>query len=102
MPDQLVERVVAADVLAEREQLTVGGEARRGVQPAGGVEHGLRGAQPLRAASAITDRATIGPSADRRALLLDLVEGGLAAEPAARVGDDDPLVPAPVDRARGA
>ena len=58
------------------------------MQPAGGVEHGLRRAQPVRAATASTDRADDRPVGDRRAVLLDLVERRLAAEAAARVGDE--------------
>ena len=47
VPDQLVERVVATDVFPHRDQLAGGGEARRGVQAAGLVEHALVRGEPL-------------------------------------------------------
>ena len=86
-PDQLVERVVAADVLAQGEQPAVGVEQARGVEPAGGLEHGLRLAQPVRQRHedrGRDDRA----SRDRRAADLDLVERRLAADPARGRGDE--------------
>ena len=84
MPDQLVERVVPADVFARGDQLAVGGEARRRVQPAGLVEHPLVRGEPIgqRAHDARGDRRA---GADRRAADLHLVERGLAADPARRV-----------------
>ena len=45
--DDLVERVVAADVLAHERQLAVGREQPGRVQPAGALERPLRGAQAL-------------------------------------------------------
>ena len=40
-PDQLVECVVPADVLAHRDERPVGGEQARRVEAAGGTEDGL-------------------------------------------------------------
>ena len=45
--DDLVERVVPADVLAQAEELAVGIEEAGGVQAAGGREGGLRLAQAV-------------------------------------------------------
>ena len=81
MADQLVERVVPADVFARGDQLARRGEARRRVQPAGLVEHALVRGEPLgqRPHDARRDARA---RADRRAAHLDLVERGLAADPA--------------------
>ncbi len=46
-PDDLVDRVVAADVLAHDGRLTVGGEGRRRVHAPGEVEQLLAGADPV-------------------------------------------------------
>ena len=67
--DELVERVVPPDVLADRDQLAVRREQPGRMQPAGLVERLLR--RRSRSGSArITARATTGPSgsgSDRRA-----------------------------------
>src|SRR5690606_12094081 len=47
VPDDLVHRVVAADVLADAQQVAVGGGDRGGVQAAGALEQLLCGAQPV-------------------------------------------------------
>ena len=61
-PDQLVERVVPSDVLADRDQLTARGEQGRGMQPAGLIE-GASGQRASRSGRArITVRGTTGPS----------------------------------------
>ena len=48
--DQLVDGVVATDVLAQREQLALGREQPGRVQPTGLIERALSGAQQVRAA----------------------------------------------------
>ena len=57
--DDLVHRVVAADVLAHDQELAVGVEEAGRVQAAGPGEGGLAQTGPGRAAS--SDRATVGP-----------------------------------------
>jgi hypothetical protein len=46
--DHLVDGIVPADVLAQRQQLAIGREQPGRVQPAGRREHSLRGAEPVR------------------------------------------------------
>ena len=58
--DQLVDGIVSADILADSEQLPVGGEQTGCVQAAGGVEDLLRGPEPSRAA-----RSDVGPDPER-------------------------------------
>ena len=82
-PDQLVERIVAADVLADRDQLAAGREEPRRVEPAGLVEGSLGGAEEIRQReddAAFNDRT----GRERGAANLDLVERRLAADPARR------------------
>ena len=59
--DELVERVVASDVLADRDQLATRAEQAGRVQAAGLVEGALGGAQQVRAARARPSAATTGP-----------------------------------------
>jgi hypothetical protein len=47
VPDDLVDGVVPADVLAQHGELAVGAEAGGGVQAAGGVKDGPRTSEPL-------------------------------------------------------
>jgi hypothetical protein len=47
-PDELVQGVVASDVLADREELAARGEQGSGMQPAGLIEGALGSAQELR------------------------------------------------------
>ena len=90
MPDELVERVVPADVLAHGHEVTVGREQPGRVETAGRVEDRLRGAQPLgqRGHHRLPDRRPVG---HRLAVLLDLVERRLAAQATTGVGDEAAL-----------
>ena len=89
-PDELVERVVPTDVLAQREELALRREQPRRVEAAGLVERLLGGAEQVRQGeqhAAVDDRAVRdGLGADG-----DLVERGLAADPAGRRRDEVPL-----------
>ena len=89
-PDDLVQCVVPADVLAEDEQLARRAEERGGVQPAGLLERALGGAEEIRQGK--DDRAGDDRTVrDRVGADRDLVEGGLAADPARRRRDEVPL-----------
>ena len=90
-PDELVERVVPADVLAQREELARRREQARRVEAAGLVERPLGGAEQVRqgedhARGRRPGRPGSGSDADG-----DLVERGLAADPARRRRDEVPL-----------
>ena len=81
--DELVHRVVAADVLAQSDELTLGREEARGVEPARLLEHGLA-ASSEPGSDSITERGTVTVGGDRRAAHLELVDRRLAADAAAR------------------
>ena len=84
MTDELVERIVPADVLAYVEPGSIGCEARRGVQSAGLVEHPLLLREPI-------GQRTEHARGDRRARThgnaphLDLLERGFATDATRRV-----------------
>ena len=61
-PDELVQGVVPADVLAQGDERPVGGEQPRRVEAAGGTEDGLALAEARRVARAASSGATTGPS----------------------------------------
>ena len=85
--DELVERVVPADVLAQGEQLAARREEARGVEAAGLVERPLGGAEEVRQGQdhvASHDR----PVGDRLGPDGNLVERRLAANPARRRRDE--------------
>ena len=85
--DELVERVVPADVLADRDELAGRREQGRCVEAAGLVEGPLRGRNM--SGSGEDDRAVDGrPGRQRFAAEGDLVDGGLAADPARGGGDE--------------
>jgi hypothetical protein len=83
VPDDLVDRVVPADVLAQGDQLAVHREQPGRVQSAGLVEHLLGRAQPVgqreqrrqRQPEVVPGHVVPRPGADR-------VDAGLAAHPA--------------------
>jgi hypothetical protein len=85
--DELVERVVAAHILAKLEQLAGRREETRGVEPARLVERALGRAEQLRQREddRPRDHWTGG---DRIRPHRDLVERGLAADPARRRRDE--------------
>ena len=93
----LVQRVVAADVLAERQQPAGRVEQAARVQAAGLLEHALGGPQGVGQPSdhgSAHDR----PRQQARTLQLDVVDGGLAAHAAARCGVEVPLERPGVER----
>ena len=61
-PIELVERVVPADVFADRDELARRGEARGGVQPAGLVEHLLVRGQAVGQRREQRSPRRVGPS----------------------------------------
>ena len=86
-PDELVQGVVPADVLAQRDERPVGGEQPRRVEAAGGTEDGLTVAEARRQREQRRrghDRAV----RDGRAADLHLVQRGLAADAAGRRGHE--------------
>ncbi len=87
--DDLVEGVVAADVLADDDQRPVGVEEAGCVQAAGGGEGGLRGAQAVRE---LGDDARLDAqlALTRRRLDGDRLERALAADPAGGRGVEVP------------
>ena len=91
--DDLVERVVAADVLAHAEQLAVGGEEPGRVQPAGRLECRLCLAEPV---GELSDQRRLDPKValDPRRLDRHGVERALAADAARGRGVEAALQPA--------
>ena len=90
--DDLVERVVAADVLAHAEQLAVGREEPGRVQAAGHLERRLRRAQPVRERRD-EPAATRRSLSDRGRLDRDRLERALAADAARGRRVEAPLEP---------
>src|SRR5690606_2722385 len=85
--DQLVERVVAADVLADEGDLAGGVEETRRVQAAGSVENVLLRAECVRqTAERVACDREVGAVEIEAALHLHGLEGRLAADAAARRG----------------
>ncbi len=82
MADDLVERVVTSDVLAQRDQLPGDREQARGMEAPGGVEHLLVGPEPIGEGDQHrSGDPGVGP--DRGHVAQRLVEGRLAAQTAA-------------------
>ena len=102
MTDELVERVVPADVLAQRDELTVGREARRRVEPAGRVEHGLRGAQPVGQRGRPPTGATVGPAPTGAHCCSTSSRVVLPQSPQLALATNDALVAGAVDAGGGA
>ena len=88
--DELVERVVAADILAQLEELAIGGEQPGRVEPPGRLEHRLGRAQTVRQRQDHLARHH-RPRRQRVTADRDLVERCLAADPARRRRDEVPL-----------
>ena len=85
---QLVEGVVAAHVLPDGDQLTLGGEQAGGVQAAGRLEDALGPAQPLRQRVQHLDGDRRSASEHLGAPQLEGVERRLAAHPAGAGGEE--------------
>ena len=93
----LVDGVVATDVLTDRDESSLGGEQSRGVQPTGAIEDLLRLPEGVREAEHRLDGHR-RPRRDRSASHLDVVEGRFAADTAGRRRVEVPLQQVEVER----
>ena len=96
MPDHLVHRVVASDVLADDEQLAACGKHPGGMQAAGGFEGSLR----LPQFPGGVEEHGIGDfqaMCDRRKVGEDRLQRRLAAQPAGRAGEKVAREPPEID-----
>jgi hypothetical protein len=94
--DQLVDRVVAADIFAEKHEIALGVEECGSVKAAGAIEDGLLATEDFREAmddGGIDDRRILGQY--RTALGVKGVDGGFSADSAARGGVE--VAPEPLE-----
>ena len=97
--DELVDRVVATDVLARLDEPSCGVEKGGGMQAACLLEDPLD-ARRASGIETMTERVTTGPETMTGQLDLDLVQGGLSADPAAGGSEKVPLARSPRERNR--